>query len=85
MIYFEHTKNHQLKNELRHESLLKTYNTTIKTIVAKRLQFKAASLTKVILVQSIIPVGFRLSKRLGSHEREIIEVGREVTFDTLTI
>ena len=35
---------------------------------------------KVILGQPVIPVGFRPSKRLGSHEREITEVGREITF-----
>lgn len=27
--------------------------------------------------------GFRPSKRQGSHEREITEVGREITFDTI--
>jgi hypothetical protein len=35
---------------------------------------------KVILGQPVIPVGFGPSKRLGSHEREITEVGREITF-----
>lgn len=38
-------------------------------------------LAKVILGLSVILVGFRLSKRQGSHEREITEVGREITFE----
>lgn len=39
--------------------------------------------TKVILGQPVILVGFRPSKGLGSHEREITEVGREITFTPL--
>jgi len=38
---------------------------------------------KVILGQPVILVGFRPSKRLESYEREITEVGREITFTPL--
>ena len=41
---------------------------------------KKPLLAKVILGLSVIPVGFRPSKRLGSHEREITGMGREITF-----
>ena len=37
----------------------------------------------VILGQSVILVGFRPFNGLGSHEREITEFGREITFEYL--
>lgn len=45
--------------------------------------YATIKLPKVILGQSVILAGFRPSQRLGSHEREITGVGREITFGTI--